>query len=67
MCFKHNSALQKNKAAQRLALPAAGEKKDRKRETAKAQTKAPKNAQSPSRPVHAVLGVSTGDEPNETN
>lgn len=37
-----------------LALPAAGEKKARKRETAIAQ-KSPKNAQSPSRPVHALL------------
>ena len=34
--------------------PAAGEKKARKRKTAKAQKKA-KNAQTPSRPVHTLL------------
>jgi hypothetical protein len=42
-------------ASQRLALPAAGEKKAWKRETAKAQEKGRKTP-SPSRPVHAVLG-----------
>ena len=41
--------------AQRCALPSAGEKQDWKRESSKAQNK-PKNALSPSRPMHAVLG-----------
>jgi hypothetical protein len=41
--------------AQRPALPAAGENKDQKRETPKLGTNS-KNAQSPSRPVHALLG-----------
>jgi hypothetical protein len=45
---------------QRLALGAAGEKKAWKRTAAKrrakAQEKPQKNAQSPSRPLHAVLG-----------
>ena len=43
-------------AAQRLALSAAGEKKDWKRKAAKAQNK-PQKAASPGRPVHAVLGA----------
>jgi hypothetical protein len=45
-------------SAYRLALPAAGEKKARKREPVKVQKQVQKT-QSPSRPVHAVLGGSS--------
>jgi len=44
--------------AQRFAVAAAGDKKNRKRETAKAKKKAQKRARTaPSRPLDAVLGV----------
>src|SRR5687767_15978082 len=51
---------------QRLALPAAGENQLTKRETAIVQNQL-KNAQSPCRPVHALLGTfsSFKTKPNE--
>jgi hypothetical protein len=43
------------RSGDRLALAAAGENKAWKQKTAKAQNKTPKRAESPSRPLHAVL------------
>jgi len=44
-------------AAQRLALPAAGGEQGSETENCQTSEKDQKNAPSPSRPAHAVLGV----------